>query len=195
MRQRISACSKSPEALRDEGQGTGYRAQGTGYSCPKLGRWGLLPRAQQEAGGRASSGPASSSGPWACTGCNSQQLLPAAAWQHCSLRLAPCDVATCDLRPVFSGFAVGSSGFVAMGHGLHVRRGLRAWTAGGAASRKRASTRAPVRVRGSGMTRGSGGAYFDPMHPCTCPIAPYFGLHVSQVSGYRVSVLSIRSRV
>ena len=189
MRKSISACSESPEALRDEGQGTGYRvqgtghrAQGTGYSCPKLGRWGLLPRAQQEAGGRASSGPASSTGPWACTGCNSQQPTASAgcsvaAWQHCSLRLAPSDVATCDLRPVFSGFAVGSSGFVAMGHGLHVRRGLRAWTAGGAASRKRASTRAPVRVRGSGMTRGSGGAYFDPMHPCTCPIAPYFGLH------------------
>ena len=189
MRKRISACSESPEALRDEGQGTGYRVQGTGHRAQGTGHrvqlpeaWALGPTAQSPAGSRRSSVQRSSLELWALGVYRLQQPTASAgcsvaAWQHCSLRLAPSDVATCDLRPVFSGFAVGSSGFVAMGHGLHVRRGLRAWTAGGAASRKRASTRAPVRVRGSGMTRGSGGAYFDPMHPCTCPIAPYFGLH------------------
>ena len=195
MRKRISACSESPEALRDEGQGTGYRAQGTGHRVQLPEAWALGPTAQSPAGSRRSSVQRSSLELWALGVYRLQQPTASAGCSVAALQPAPCALRRCDLRPATGFFGVRCRQLGVRGHGPWAAceagaASVDCWGCGLAETSEHACARARPGVWHDTRERGG---LLRPNAPMHMPHSPV--LRSPRVSGLRLSGLGSQYQV
>ena len=122
MRQRISACSKSPEALRDEGQGTGYRVQGTGHRAQgtvarSLGVGAYCPEPSRKQEVERPAVQPRALGPGRVPAATANSFCRLQRGSVAALQPAPCALRRCDLRPATGFFGVRCRQLGVRGHG------------------------------------------------------------------------------